>query len=256
MSKPVVLEAEGLAAGYGQLQIVSDLSLTVGRGEVVALLGPNGAGKTTTLLTLAGVLPPLGGTVTLDGETISGRSTHRIAQSGVRLVPQDRGVFHGLTVRENLRLSERATGGSADFTVADALEHFPALAPLMRRQAGLLSGGEQQMLGLARALVATPRVLLIDEMSLGLAPIIVERLLPLVRRIATERDVAVVVVEQHVSMALEIADRAYVLSRGAIVLSGEARELAARPDILEESYLGERALSGVASGPDESGDRA
>jgi len=148
------------------------------------------------------------------------------------LVPDDRGVFHALTVRENLRL-----GGSPD--LEPAFELFGALQPLQRRRCGLLSGGEQQMLGLAKAVLARPRVLIVDELSLGLAPVIVQRLLPTLRQLAVERDIGVLLVEQHTAMALSVAHRAYVMRRGKIVLEGEATELRARQDLLEASYLTE-----------------
>ena len=227
-----VLEIVELNAGYGGVPVVRDVSLTVHSGEVVALLGANGAGKTTTLLTAAGVLRPARGDVRLLGHSVCGRRPHQIAREGLMLVPDDRGVFHALTVRENLRL-----GGAPDLEPALAL--FPALRPLQGRRCGLLSGGEQQMLGLAKAVLARPRVLLVDELSLGLAPVIVQRLLPTLRQLAVERDIGVLLVEQHTAMALSVAHRAYVMRRGKIVLEGEATELRARQDLLEASYLTE-----------------
>ena len=227
-----VLELIELNAGYGGVPVVRDVSLTVHAGEVVALLGANGAGKTTTLLTAAGVLRPARGEVRLLGHSVSGRRPHQIAREGLMLVPDDRGVFHALTVRENLRL-----GGSPDLD--HAFELFGALRPLQGRRCGLLSGGEQQMLGLAKAVLARPRVLLVDELSLGLAPVIVQRLLPTLRQLALERDIGVLLVEQHTQMALSVAHRAYVMRRGKIVLEGEATELRARQDLLEASYLTE-----------------
>jgi len=227
-----VLELIELNAGYGGVPVVRDVSLTVHAGEVVALLGANGAGKTTTLLTAAGVLRPARGEVRLLGHSVSGRRPHQIAREGLMLVPDDRGVFHALTVRENLRL-----GGSPDLD--PAFELFGALRPLQGRRCGLLSGGEQQMLGLAKAVLARPRVLLVDELSLGLAPVIVQRLLPTLRQLAVERDIGVLLVEQHTAMALSVAHRAYVMRRGKIVLEGEATELRARQDLLEASYLTE-----------------
>jgi len=227
-----VLELIELNAGYGGVPVVRDVSLTVHAGEVVALLGANGAGKTTTLLTAAGVLRPARGDVRLLGHSVCGRRPHQIAREGLMLVPDDRGVFHALTVRENLRL-----GGSPD--LEPAFELFGALRPLQRRRCGLLSGGEQQMLGLAKAVLARPRVLIVDELSLGLAPVIVQRLLPTLRQLAVERDIGVLLVEQHTAMALSVAHRAYVMRRGKIVLEGEATELRGRQDLLEASYLTE-----------------
>lgn len=227
-----LLEIIGLNVGYGGMPVVREASLNVQAGEVVALLGANGAGKTTTLLAAAGVLRPAGGEVRLLGHSVAGRRPHQIARDGLLLVPDDRGVFHALTVRENLRLA-----GARD--LEPALELFPALRPLQGRRCGLLSGGEQQMLGLAKALLARPRVLLVDELSLGLAPVIVQRLLPMIRQLAVEHDIAVLLVEQHTSMALSVADRAYVMRRGKIVLEGDASRLRARQDLLEASYLTE-----------------
>ena len=224
------LEIAGVSVGYGAVPVVRDASLTLRAGEVVALLGANGAGKTTTLLAAAGVLRPAGGEIRLLGKSVAGRRPQQIARDGLVLVPDDRGVFHALTVRENLRLA-----GARD--LEPAFELFPALRPLGRRRCGLLSGGEQQMLGLAKALLARPRVLLVDELSLGLAPVIVQRILPMLRQLAVEHDIAMLLVEQHTPMALGVADRAYVMRRGKIVLEGDASELRARQDLLEASYL-------------------
>jgi branched-chain amino acid transport system ATP-binding protein len=235
------LHIDDLTAGYGALPVVRGVSLTVEEGEVVALLGANGAGKTTTLLAAAGVLPLTGGAVNVLGRSVAGRRPHRIARDGLVLVPDDRGVFHGLSVRENLRL-----GRARD--IAPVLELFPALRPLLARRCGVLSGGEQQMLALAKALACEPRVLLIDELSLGLAPVIVQRFMPVIRRLAQERRMAVLLVEQHTPMALSIADRVYVMRRGRIVMEAEAAELRTRGDLLETSYLGERTAAAPNGG--------
>jgi branched-chain amino acid transport system ATP-binding protein len=228
------LALDCLSAGYHGVPVVRHLDLHVEEGEVVALLGPNGAGKTTTLLTASGLLPPVAGDVRVFGNSVRGRRPHQIARMGVAHVPEDRSLFFQLTVRENLRLG-RAPRGTA---IERALGWFPALEPLMDRRAGLLSGGEQQMLAMARALVGEPRVLMVDEMSMGLAPIIVERLLPVLRQIATDTGAAVLVVEQHVNLVLEVADRAYVLSHGDLALEGEAAHLRANRHLIERSYLG------------------
>jgi branched-chain amino acid transport system ATP-binding protein len=238
------LSIEGLVAGRGGIPAVRDFSMQVKEGEIVALLGPNGAGKSTTLWTVSGALAPLAGRIEFYDRDIAGRPAHWIARKGLRLVPDDRGIFHQLTVQENFRLHERkASRDLRDRSQADVLQHFPALGALMRRPTGLLSGGEQQMLALGCALLAAPRLLLIDEMSTGLAPVVVQRLLPLLRQIATSAGVAIVLVEQHVGAALDIADRAYVLNHGELVLSGDAADLRSSKDLLEASYFGWNASS-------------
>jgi branched-chain amino acid transport system ATP-binding protein len=208
----------------------------------VALLGPNGAGKTTTLETIAGLNRPISGTVELSGENIGGTPAHLLARRGLALVPEGRALFPGLTVREHLRLAGKR-GRGVDSREEELLEMLPELRKCLARKAGLLSGGEQQMLAVGRALVTRPRLLLVDEMSLGLAPVIVERLLPILRRAADELGASVLFVEQHVALALEISDRAYVLTHGRIRLEGAAAELRERRELLAASYLGETAAS-------------
>ena len=223
----VLVEAEGLQAGYGSVVVVRDLDLQVRAGEVVALLGPNGAGKSTTLLTLSGALPPLGGAVRWNGAATKA-ALHARARQGLGLVTEERSVFMRLTARENLRVGCR--------DIAPALELFPELGSRLDVKAGLLSGGEQQMLTLARALARRPSLLLADELSLGLAPLVVNRLLSAVRR-AADDGVGVLLVEQHVSKVLDIADRVYVLRRGRVELAGRADELRGRLAEIESSYL-------------------
>jgi branched-chain amino acid transport system ATP-binding protein len=223
-----LIECRKLTTGYGALAVVRELDLRVDAGEVVALIGPNGAGKTTTLLTLAGELPPIGGEVLWKG-AVTTSPMHVRCSNGLGYLTEERSVIMGLTARENLRL--------ANVAVAVATSFFPQLERLLDRRAGLLSGGEQQMLSLARALGREPQVLLADELSLGLAPLIVDRLLAVVRAAADERGVGVLLVEQHVRKALSIADRVYVMERGAVVMSGTAAEARANLSDIEAAYL-------------------
>jgi len=231
------LVVRDLFAGYQQVPVVRELNLEVHPGEVVALLGPNGAGKTTTLETIAGLNRPISGTIELSGENIGGTPAYVLAHRGLALVPEGRALFPGLTVREHLRLA----GGRNASREEELLEMLPELQKCLGRKAGLLSGGEQQMLAVGRALVTRPRLLLVDEMSLGLAPVIVDRLLPILRRAADELGASVLFVEQHVALALEISDRAYVLAHGRIRIEGPAAELRERRELLAASYLGETA---------------
>jgi branched-chain amino acid transport system ATP-binding protein len=236
-----LIQTQNLVCGYGRVPVVRDLNLTVGEGEVVCLLGANGAGKTTTLLTIAGALPALSGTLQVLGSPVTKARVHEVARRGLGIVPEGRGLFYKLTVADNLRLRRhrQSTVGNDDI-----FGYFPALRGLMSRRAGLLSGGEQQMLALAGALIADPKVVMLDEMSLGLAPIIVEQLLPTVRRIADQRGMAVLLVEQHVLAALRVADRGYVLAHGEVVAEGSSAELKKDVELLEASYLGEDRTNG------------
>lgn len=224
----VLLAARGLSLSYGSVPAVTSLELEVRSGEVVALMGANGAGKSTTLMGLAGLLKPSGGLTELMGASTS-EPLHKRARRGVRYVSEERSIIRGLSVADNLKLGP----GPVD----EAIALFPELEPLLSRPAGLLSGGEQQILTLARALAGDVRVLLADELSLGLAPLIVRRLLTAARRAADERGVGVLLVEQHARLALTYADRAYVLHRGEVVLEGPAGELNHRLDEIQASYL-------------------
>ena len=249
------LVVRDLSAGYRGVPVVREVNLEVRPGEVVALLGPNGAGKTTTLETIAGLNHPISGTVELSGEKVGGTPAYQLAGRGLALVPEGRALFPGLTVREHLRLAGGRAGRGgpggrggrggqsrrASTREDELLEILPELRKCLGRKAGLLSGGEQQMLAVGRALVTRPRLLLVDEMSLGLAPVIVERLIPVLRRAAAELGSSVLFVEQHVALALEVADRAYVLTRGRIGLEGPAAELRERRELLAASYLGDTA---------------
>ena len=231
-----VLALEQLTAGYDQAPAIRGIDLTVRAGEVVALLGANGAGKTTTLRAISGLVKPMAGSVSFEGTDLARVSPSARARLGIAHVPEGRGLFFSMTVAEHFRVAYR--GEQLD--VAIAYEYFPKLEELQGRRVGLLSGGEQQMLAVARALARRPKLLLLDELSLGLAPLIVEQLLPVVRQIAQERQCGVLLVEQHVHLALEVADRGYVLSHGEIVLQNDAEHLRANRQLLVASYLGER----------------
>ncbi|MBD0024303.1 ATP-binding cassette domain-containing protein [Gordonia pseudamarae] len=228
------LVVSGLVAGHGKVPVVRGLDLAVPGGTVLALLGPNGAGKSTVMLTLAGLLPRLGGEVRVGDRSLPSGNPGRTNKSGLVLVPDSRALFGGLTVAETLSLSEREGG----VTSAEVSDLFPALRKRWKVKAAALSGGEQQMLAVARALVQKPGVLLIDEMSMGLAPVIVEGLLPVVRDIADSTGAAVILVEQHVALALEVADEAMVLVHGAVTLRGTAAELRKSPEVLRGAYFG------------------
>jgi ABC-type branched-subunit amino acid transport system ATPase component len=221
------IQVRGLTAGYGGTPAVTDLDLDVRAGEIVALLGANGAGKTTTLLSLAGELTPMAGRVSVLGNAAHRRLHQRVRQ-GLGLLTEERCVFMQLTGWENLRV------GRGD--PAEALRYFPELEPHLSKKVGLLSGGQQQMLALARVLAAKPKVLLADELSLGLAPLIVERLLHSLRT-AADDGVAVVLVEQHIRLALTVADRGCVMRRGQLVLQGSAADLRDSADDIGRQYF-------------------
>ena len=233
-----VLRVERLECRYGKVAAVRGLSLEVRKGELVSLIGANGAGKTTTLKAISGVLPPAAGRVTFDGEDITGASARRILQLGIAHCPEGRRVFPYMSVRENLEMgcylrSDRA-GIEAD--LGRLFERFPILAERRDQAAGTLSGGEQQMLAISRALMSRPKLVLFDEPSLGLAPNIVERIFDIVRQIRAE-GVTVVMVEQNALAALELSDRAYVLEQGAVTLSGTGQALLGDAHV-QKAYLG------------------
>lgn len=224
----MLLEAQGVSAGYGGQPVIRDISVGVGRGEIVGILGANGAGKSTTLRALVGEIGLLGGKVHWRGVE-SRAPLHRRARDGLGYVPEDRSVFPALTVEENLRVGR----GSVD----DALSYFPELKPSIKRKAGLLSGGQQQMVTLGRALAGRPEVLVVDELSQGLAPLLVRRLFVALEE-AAGRGVGVVLVEQHARLALGVAQRVYIMRRGQFVLQAESAQIRQNMDQLQELYLG------------------
>jgi len=222
-----LLSVDGLCTNYGKIRILRDVSLTVGEGEVVALLGLNGAGKTTTMRSILGLTPPRAGTIRYAGHDITGWAAYKIARLGVGYVPEGRRMFKDLSVLENLQLAENGRSGS--WTIPRVFEHLPKLGELRARKAGRLSGGEQEMLAIGRALVSNPRLLLVDEPSQGLAPLIVEDVYRILGELK-QTSVAILIVEQNALLALKISNRAYVLDSGRIVHAGPAAELAADRD--------------------------
>ena len=235
-----MLKVESLCSGYGEIQVLADVSLSVERGEIVAIVGANGAGKSTLLRTIMGSLPARRGRVSFLGATVSGEATHRIAAAGIRLVPEGRRVFANLTVEENLRAGAYLKMRAAVTPAMDRVfTLFPALAERRRQLASTLSGGQQQMLALGRALAAEPRLLMLDEPSLGLAPMIVEEIF---QKLAELRgaEIGILLVEQNARKALALANRAYVLENGAVVLEGPAADLR-RNESVVNAYLGGNA---------------
>jgi branched-chain amino acid transport system ATP-binding protein len=233
-----VLTCSAVDAGYVPGRpVVRDVNISLEPGTVLALLGPNGAGKTTLMLTIAGLRPPLAGQIELGGVPMRPGSPRAAVRAGLVLVPDDRSLFKSLTVTENLKLASRR--GAT--TVETIFDYFPELKRRVKVAAGNLSGGEQQMLAIGRALMQDPKVLLVDELSMGLAPVIVEALLPVIRRVADDTGAACVIVEQHVMLALEIADTAMVLAHGDVALHGDAKELAGKEARIERAYLGRSA---------------
>jgi branched-chain amino acid transport system ATP-binding protein len=234
-----LLSVSQLSVAYGGIQAVRELSLTVESGEMVCLIGANGAGKTTTLKAIGGLIAPQSGSVQFDGQSLAGCAAHAIARRGMALVPEGRGVFPRMTVAENLMMGAYTRNDRAE--IARDLDQVYALLPRLTERhaqmAGLLSGGEQQMLALGRAMMARPRLLLLDEPSMGLAPLMVRAVFDIIHRIA-EGGVAVLLIEQNAHLALKTCARGYVLETGAITLSGGAAELAANPAV-RQCYLGE-----------------
>ena len=246
--EPPLLEVEGLAAGYGGLEVIRGVGLTVRPGEVVACIGANGAGKTTTLRAISGMIRPRAGRVRFAGKDVTGRSTESITRLGMVHIPEGRGLFPRLSVEDTLRLVSNTAGREVD--IKPAFDLFPRLRERRRQLVGTLSGGEQQMVALARAILSRPRLVMIDEMSQGLAPTVVRQLFDIVR-VFRDQGIAVLLVEQFVESALDIADRAYVFEHGTIGLSGAAADLRSDRKLVTGSYLGEgidEALSARSNG--------
>jgi len=242
----MLLRVDRLRVQYGQIAAVVDASLEVDAGEIVALLGPNGAGKTTLLKCIGGLLRATSGQVSFDGRDITRIRGDLVARRGISLVPEGRGIFPALSVEENLRMGGYWAGEEYAQRLAGVVEYFPILAERRRQPAGSLSGGEQQQLAIGRALMARPRLLMLDEMSLGLAPRVVAELFDILRRI--NRDgTAVLLVEQHVPQALALAQRVYVLQRGRVVVSGSSAEVGADAGRISAAYLGAAAAGTAAA---------
>jgi len=231
-----ILELRAVKAFYGHSEVVHGIDVAVEEGGMTVLLGANGAGKTTTLRAICGMVRSEG-EIVFAGQRLHRRSTEAIAALGIAHVPEGRGTFTGLTVEENLRLGGYTRAGRPDAGIRRMFGYFPILGERRRQQAGALSGGEQQMLAIARALMMAPRLLVLDEPSFGLAPRIVEDIFAIVERIRREERVSVLLVEQNASLALELADQAYLLETGYVVMSGPAKTLADDPQI-RRSYLG------------------
>ena len=235
---PALLEAENLEAQYGWTKVLHGLGFAVESGGITAILGANGAGKTTTLRAVCGMVKTAG-VVRFDGQRIDGKATEDIVRLGIAHTPEGRGTFMELTVEENLRLGAyvRKDRGAIARDFDRVYQYFPVLGQRQRQQAGTLSGGEQQMLAVARALMSRPRLLLLDEPSLGLAPLVTREIFRIVRAINKDEGVSVLLVEQNAAMALELADHAYLLETGRVVMSGSAAELR-KDDSIRRSYLG------------------
>lgn len=234
-----LLEVLGMSAGYGLAPVLHDIGLHVDTGEVVAVIGANGVGKTTLLRTIAGIIQPSTGRIAFDGRPIGGTPAHDIVGKGLALVPEGGRLFPFMTVLENLELGafNPASRAQTRTTLDEVMTLFPILAERKTQLAGSLSGGERQMCAIARALMSRPRLLMLDEPSAGLSPVMVERVFDMLRSVVASRNVTVLLVEQHVEDALEVAQRAYVIERGRIVKTGSGAELMNDPDV-QRAYMG------------------
>jgi branched-chain amino acid transport system ATP-binding protein len=243
-----MLTVSGIDVSYGPVQALRSVSLVVETGEMVALVGANGAGKTTTLRTISGLLSPSAGVIELDGERIDGLAAYRVVEHGIAHLPEGRELFSDLSVLDNLRLGNWSQRKATSFrkTADEVMDHFPILRERAHQAAGTLSGGEQQMLGVARALMSTPQLLIVDELSLGLAPKVVAQLFDILKGV-NATGTSVLLVEQFVHMALGNTHRAYVLAKGEVVLDGPSSDLLDRPELMA-AYLGD-----VAATPSDNG---
>jgi len=236
-----LLSIKNLHIGYGGIQAVKGIDIHVEQGELVTLIGANGAGKTTTLKAITGLLKPTAGTIEYDGKNIVGEPTYKIASKGLVLVPEGRGVFPGLTITENLQMGAYSRPRHERASIAEDIEHkfslFPRLKERAKQTAGTLSGGEQQMLAISRALMARPKLLLLDEPSMGLAPIMVQKIFEVVREVS-RRGVTILLIEQNAKLALQVSQRGYVMDGGIVTLSGDSKSLLVDPKV-REAYLGE-----------------
>jgi branched-chain amino acid transport system ATP-binding protein len=235
-----MLIVRGLRSGYGKIEVLHELSLTVEQGQIVALIGANGAGKTTLLKTISGLIRPAAGEIEFAGTSIARRPAHNIVALGLRHVPEGRAILKRMSVLDNLRMGAYVrTDREVGRDIAEALGRFPVLAERRNQMAGALSGGEQQMLAIARALIARPRLLLLDEPSLGLAPKLVTRIFLTLRELRQEGK-TILLVEQNARLALQIADQGHVMERGKIVITGSGKALLEMPEV-QRSYLGQNA---------------
>jgi branched-chain amino acid transport system ATP-binding protein len=236
----MLLEVKQLSARYGSTSVLRDVDLQVDRGEICALLGANGAGKTTTLRALCQLMVKTEGTVTFDGQRIDGWTTERIAKAGVAHVPDGRGTFLGLTAEENLLLGASSRSGTRAIAtdIERMYDYFPRLRERRKQQAGTLSGGEQQMLAIGRALMGRPKLLMLDEPSFGLAPLVVLDIFNIMRRINTDEGMSILLIEQNANIALDLAHRAYLIEQGRIVMSGKSDEMR-QNERIRQAYLGD-----------------
>ncbi|WP_307223017.1 ABC transporter ATP-binding protein [Pectinatus haikarae] len=233
-----MLKMDDINVFYGAIHAIKGISLEVDQGEIVTLIGANGAGKSTTLRTVSGLLKPKTGTISFEDKTISGQPAHKIVEYGISQVPEGRRIFANMTVMENLELGAyiRTDKNGIKSDLERVFKHFPRLAERKKQEAGTLSGGEQQMLAMGRALMSSPRLLLLDEPSMGLAPLLIKEIFEIIKDI-NKAGTTILLVEQNANMALSIANRAYVLETGKITLSGDAKELSASEDV-RKAYLG------------------